>query len=141
MTDTDPRFEDAFRRLSASGFRSRFRLSQKDRLTAELRGAAVIEAHARAVVAERLAPGVIPNDGRQTPYRGHPVFTAQHATACCCRQCFAKWWRVPAGRPLSEKETEWAVGLITRWIARELEKPAAPVRSRPPKRGESGSLF
>ena len=68
-------FEDAFRRLSASGFRSRFRLSQKDRLTAELRGAAVIEAHARAVVAERLAPGVIPNDGRQTPYRGHPVFT------------------------------------------------------------------
>ena len=141
MNDEEAHFADAFRRLSASGFRSRFRLSQKDRLTAELKGEAVIEAHARAIVAGRLAPGEIPNDGRQTPFRGHPVFTAQHATACCCRQCFSKWRHVPAGLPLSEKEAEWAVGLITRWISRELLRPEDPVRPRRPKRGESGSLF
>ena len=127
--------------LAQSDFRARFRLNAKDREAAQTKGDALLRQHALEIITKRLAPAQIANDGHQTPMKGHPVFTAQHATACCCRQCFAKWWRVPAGRPLSEKETEWAVGLITRWIARELEKPAAQVRSRPPKRGESGSLF
>ena len=35
----------------------------------------------RRRIAGREAPAVIPNDGRQTPMRGHPVFIAQHATA------------------------------------------------------------
>ena len=41
-------------------------------------------------VTQRLAPTAPRNDGRQTPMRGHPVFTAQHATATCCRQCLAR---------------------------------------------------
>ena len=24
------------------------------------------------------------------------VFVAQHATACCCRGCLEKWYRVPS---------------------------------------------
>lgn len=146
----DP-WERAFERLSSSAFRSRFRLSEKDRATAVIKGPERIAEHARAILAERLAPAVIPNDGRQTPYRGHPVFTAQHATACCCRQCFQKWWGVPAGRQLTTDELNMAVGLITRWIARDLEKAkeaeetqkAASAARRPKslKRGETGSLF
>jgi hypothetical protein len=31
----------------------------------------------------RLAPANPPNDGKQTSMRGHPVFKAQHACACC----------------------------------------------------------
>ena len=27
-------------------------------------------------IAKRIAPADIPNDGKQTPMRGHPVFTA-----------------------------------------------------------------
>ena len=34
----------------------------------------------------RLEPAQPANDGRQTPWRGHPVFTAQHATATCCHR-------------------------------------------------------
>ncbi len=34
------------------------------------------------------------NDGKQTPFRGHPVFTAQHATATCCR-----WLPAISGTP------------------------------------------
>ena len=30
--------------------------------------------------------------------KGHPVFIAQHATACCCRSCLEKWHNVPAGK-------------------------------------------
>ena len=55
-------------------------------------------------IRKRLAPAVIPNDGKQTPMRGHPVFIAQHATGCCCRGCFEKWHRIPAGRELTDEE-------------------------------------
>ena len=26
--------------------------------------------------------------------RGHPVFLAQHACACCCRKCLYKWYKI-----------------------------------------------
>ena len=52
------------------------------------KGLATIRKHAEDFGAKRLAPAVIPNDGKQTPMRGHPVFIAQHATGCCCRGCF-----------------------------------------------------
>ena len=45
----------------------------------------VVLAHARALLEERIAPANPPNDGKQTPMLGHPVFVAQHATASCCR--------------------------------------------------------
>ena len=73
--------------LSRSRFRSRFRLGLKDRQYICDRGWETMRRHAAELVAERLAPAFIPNDGKQTPMRGHPVFIAQHATACCCRGC------------------------------------------------------
>ena len=80
-------FEALFARLAQSDFRSRFRLGPEEVACIERRGMAVIRRHAEDFVRRRLAPAFIPNDGRQTPMRGHPVFIAQHATACCdpCR--------------------------------------------------------
>ena len=84
--------------LSRSRFRSRFRLGLKDRQYICDRGWETMRRHAAELVEERLAPAFIPNDGKQTPMRGHPVFIAQHATACCCRGCLEKWHKKADGK-------------------------------------------
>ncbi|PKM01986.1 MAG: DUF4186 domain-containing protein, partial [Gammaproteobacteria bacterium HGW-Gammaproteobacteria-5] len=65
---------------------------------------------------KRLAPASIPNDGKQTPFRGHPVFVAQHATACCCRGCLAKWHRIELGRELKPEEMTYILAVLQRWL-------------------------
>lgn len=111
---------DLFVRLSKSSFRSRFRLSAKDKEYVASKGLATIRQHAEDFVARRLAPAVIPNDGKQTPMRGHPVFIAQHATGCCCRGCFSKWHHIPAGRQLTIVEQQYAVAVLMVWIERQI---------------------
>ena len=73
-SDTSPDKEydltDLFERLSKSTFRSRFHLSKKDKEYIAEKGLATIRKHAEDFVAKRLAPAVIPNDGKQTPMRG-----------------------------------------------------------------------
>ncbi len=113
---------DLFNRLAKSTFRSRFHLSQKDRDYISAKGLDTIRRHARDFVAKRLAPAVIPNDGKQTPMRGHPVFLAQHATGCCCRGCFAKWHHIPAGRALTKEEQNYAVSVLMAWIEKQIGK-------------------
>ena len=115
-------FEAALEKLARSKFRSRFRLSDTDRAYIEKRGLDVIRRHAEDFVRQRLAPANPPNDGRQTPMRGHPVFTAQHATATCCRGCLNRWWKTPLGVELSPLRQQKAVNLIMAWIARELTR-------------------
>lgn len=113
---------DLFNRLAKSTFRSRFHLSQKDRDYISAKGLDTIRRHARDFVAKRLAPAVIPNDGKQTPMRGYPVFLAQHATGCCCRGCFAKWHHIPAGRALTKEEQNYAVSVLMAWIEKQIGK-------------------
>lgn len=127
-------FEAAFEKLARSKFRSRFRLSDADRAYIEKHGLDVIRRHAEDFVRQRLAPANPPNDGRQTPMRGHPVFTAQHATATCCRGCLNKWWKVPLGVELSPLRQQKAVNLIMAWIVRNAEAQtmrAGTKRKRP----------
>ena len=112
--------EEALEKLSRSSFRARFHLTRRDRDYIAAKGLETIEDHARDFVRQRLAPAVIDNDGRQTPMRGHPVFLAQHACACCCRGCLAKWYKVPHGRPLTEEEQRRIVRLLMAWIRREM---------------------
>ena len=113
---------DLFNRLAKSTFRSRFHLTQKDREYISAKSLETIRQHARDFVAKRLAPAVIPNDGKQTPMRGHPVFLAQHATGCCCRGCFSKWHHIPAGRQLTEEEQNYAVSVLMAWIEKQISK-------------------
>ena len=112
--------EEAFTKLARSPFRSRFHLSEEDKAYAEKLGEEGLKRHAAEFVAARLAPAFIPNDGKQTPMKGHPVFLAQHATACCCRDCLSKWYHVPKGVPLSPTQQEKIVNLLMAWIEREM---------------------
>lgn len=114
--ETDYDHTALFERLAQSAFRSKFRLSARDKAYIQEKGMATIRSHASDFVAKRLAPAEIPNDGKQTPMRGHPVFIAQHATGCCCRGCFAKWYHIPAGRALTEHEQQYAVSVLMAWI-------------------------
>ena len=110
---------DLFHRLSASDFRSSFHLKAKDRQYIDEKGLEAVRKHACDFIAKRLAPAVIPNDGKQTPMRGHPVFLAQHATGCCCRGCFYKWHHIPQGRALTPLEQHYAVEVLMTWITKE----------------------
>ena len=122
--------DDKLDALARQPFRARFHLRGGDRATAQLRGPATMRLHARDLIARRLAPAEPRNDGRQTPFRGHPVFVAQHATATCCRSCLERWHQIPKGRKLSCQEVGYVVDVICRWIEREVaEVPAPPTRS------------
>lgn len=112
--------EELFARLAESDFRSRFRLKKTDFEYIQKKGMERIENHARDFVRKRLAPAVIPNDGKQTPMRGHPVFPAQHATACCCRGCLYKWHRFEPGKELTEDQQDYIVAVIMEWIRRQM---------------------
>ena len=108
--------DDLFRALDRSAFRRRFHLGPREREYLRAKGTPLVLAHARDFVATRLAPASPRNDGRQTPWRGHPVFIAQHATATCCRSCLAKWHGIAAGKPLGQAEQEHVVAAIARWL-------------------------
>lgn len=112
--------DQAFERLSKSPFRSRFHLDEKDRKYIEEKGLDEIRKHAETFISERLASDFPKNDGKQTPMKGHPVFKAQHACACCCRGCLEKWYHVPKGRPLTEDQQRRIVNLLMAWIERQL---------------------
>ncbi len=115
------RVERVLERLSKSNFRSKFYLKEKDKEYVREKGINVIEEHARDFIEKRLAPAFPRNDGKQTPMRGHPVFTAQHATACCCRGCLYKWHKIPKNIELSKEQKDYIVEVIMTWIKRQME--------------------
>lgn len=114
--------DQALDKLQTSAFRARFHLSERDKAYVREKGMPVIRRHAEDFVRQRLAPAHIPNDGRQTPMRGHPVFLAQHACACCCRGCLQKWYRVPPGIELDARAQRQIVDLLLAWIIREMKR-------------------
>jgi hypothetical protein len=116
--------EEVFAGLGRSDFRSRIRLKERERDYLKRKGMAVVLAHAADFIEKRLAPSAPANDGKQTPWRNHPVFVAQHATATCCRTCLEKWHGIPKGRELTEDERAYVVRVIERWLASEPDQTA-----------------
>lgn len=114
--------DELFYRLSKSKFRSKFKLSLKDKEYIKEKGINKIKEHAYDFIDKRLAPKEILNDGKQTPMRGHPVFIAQHATATCCRSCLYKWHKIDMNKTLSEEEIDYIVNVIMKWIENENKK-------------------
>ncbi len=106
--------------LSKSKFRSSFHLSSKDIKYINNKGLDIIRIHAKNFIKKRLAPACIPNDGKQTPMKNHPVFIAEHATATCCRSCLYKWHNIPKNKALTNEEQKYIVDLIMLWITKEL---------------------
>lgn len=106
--------------LAKSKFRSNFKLTNKDIIYVKEKGLTVINEHANSFIKERLARKIIPNDGKQTPFRGHPVFIAQHATATCCRSCLEKWHNISKNKELNSKEILYIQTIILKWIQNQL---------------------
>src|SRR5207253_1044036 len=55
-------------------------------------------------------------DGAQTPWHGHILYYAQHATACCCRTCIAEWHGIPMGRVLEPDEIKYLTDLVCAYV-------------------------
>ena len=108
-------------RHSKSKFRSSFSLNQKDKNYIKEKGLLKIEKHALDFLNSRIKikPG---NDTKQTPFRGHPVFKAQHATGICCRKCIQKWNKIPKEKTLEVKEIEYLKEVLMAWIKKEIKK-------------------
>jgi len=108
--------DDVFRGLARSRFRQHFRLQPRDAASLRDKGLGTVMAHAADLIGKRLAPAAPANDGKQTPMRGHPVFVAQHATACCCRGCLEKWHAIPCGHELTGGERQHVLEALERWL-------------------------
>ena len=123
--------DKALEKLNMSKFRSSFHLNEKDKEYVRSKDMNVIRSHAADFIRTRLAPAVIPNDGKQTPMRGHPVFLAQHATACCCRSCLSKWHHIALGAALTAEQQEYVVGMLLYWLRHEMGVPPVTHPARP----------
>ena len=116
--------DDVFDALAGSAFRRRQRLGAADRAYLDEKGIGTVLLHAEDFVARRLAPAHPARDGEQTPWRGHPVFVAQHATGTCCRGCLEKYHGIPKGAPLTDAEQAHVVAALERWLKNALQSPS-----------------
>ena len=111
---------DIFERIARSRFRSSFHLNEKDKEYVRQKGMDTIRSHAEDFISKRLAPAFIYNDGKQTPMKGHPVFKAQHACACCCRGCLEKWHGIKSGKELTKEQQKYVANILMEWIRRQM---------------------
>lgn len=58
--------DEALSRLQKSAFRAKFHLSDEDISYIDKKGLDTVKSHAEDFIKKRLAPAVIPNDGKQT---------------------------------------------------------------------------
>lgn len=87
---------------------------------AQRKGRDQLKESARDRLRKYLAVAEPPRDGRQTPLDGNAIYYAQHATATCCRTCLEYWHDIPKGRPLTETEFDYCVGLIDLFLDEKL---------------------
>jgi predicted Fe-S protein YdhL (DUF1289 family) len=113
--------DEAFHRLGNSAFRRKFRLTGRELAYLQTWGLPHVMKQAEELIRKRLAPAVIANDGRQTPWRNHPVFVAQHATATCCRGCLEKTHGIAKGHALTDEELRHVLAAIERWLLSSLD--------------------
>ena len=114
--------ENILYKLSKSKFRTSFHLNKKDISYIDEKGLDKIKEHAHDFINKRLKDITKINDGKQTPTHGHPVFKAQHATATCCRGCLEKWHHIDKNKILSDKEIDYIVDIIMKWIKIEYKQ-------------------
>jgi hypothetical protein len=105
--------------LSKSKFRSRFHLKDEDKQYVADKGIDVIRQHTIDFVNKKLKIKLL-NDGKQTPFKGHPTFIAQHATATCCRECIYKWYKIPTDIELTEEHINFIADRIINFIQKEI---------------------
>lgn len=104
--------------LARDRFRAKFTLRDRELAYLQTWGLDRVMKDARELILKRVAPAKPRNDGRQTPWRNHPVFVAQHATATCCRGCIQRWHGIPKGRALTDEDLERVLSVIRAWLSR-----------------------
>ncbi|MGI9553873.1 MAG: DUF4186 domain-containing protein [Thermodesulfobacteriota bacterium] len=114
--------EQILERLSKSKFRSGFKLKNQELEYLSKKGMDTIMVHAADFINSRLAPASPKNDGKQTPFGKHPVFTAQHATGTCCRGCLEKWHNIKKGNELNDSEKLYILSVIRKWLDNQIAK-------------------
>ena len=122
MTLKETDLASLFNRLNQSKFRSNIMLNHKDFAYFQQKGQQAIKEHAKEFISQRLAPAYPKNDGKQTPWKGHPVFVAQHATGTCCRGCLSKWHHIEIGTVLTQQQQGYIIEVIMYWLALEKVK-------------------
>ena len=115
-------YEKILDNLSKSKFRGSFHLNKKMREYIYLKGLDEIRKHGYMFINKRLKPNYIKNDGKQTPYKGHPIFIAQHACGCCCRSCLEKWHGISKNKELTDEEINYIVNLLIEWIKKQIKE-------------------
>lgn len=113
--------DNLFFNLDKSKFRSSFHLNDNLKKYVKEKGMDTIKSHACDFVNKKLKSAFPYNDGKQTAYKGHPVFVAQHATGTCCRGCLEKWHHILKGKELTDIEVNYIVSVIMRWIENEMK--------------------
>ncbi|MCU1231379.1 MAG: hypothetical protein JWO97_4263 [Acidobacteria bacterium] len=108
--------DEVFHRLGRSAFRRKFRLEGKERAYLETWGLSSVMTQGRDFIEQRLAPANPKNDGRQTPWRNHPIFVAQHGTATCCRGCLEKTHEIARGEALTAEQKDYVLRVIETWL-------------------------
>lgn len=140
-----PDLDELFAALAKSDFRRRQKLDRDDQTYLAEKTLPVVLEHARDFVLQRLAPANPTRDGKQTPWRGHPAFVAQHATATCCRGCLAKWHRIPQGVPLTDDQVDHVLAVLARWLREQNVEPQGSsgdaTKSDCPPTDQQGELF
>lgn len=111
--------DEVFVRIRRSSFRQKFRLVGKELAYLQTWGLVHVMKHAGEIIDKRVGVANPPNDGKQTPWRNHPVFVAQHATATCCRGCLQKIHEIRAGNALSAEERAHVLAVIERWLSEQ----------------------
>lgn len=121
--DERSKIDQMIESLSKSEFRGSFHLNNKMKAYVKEKGINKVEKHAYDFINQRLKSSIIKNDGKQTPMKQvHPVFIAQHACGFCCRSCLERIHKIPKGKELTEKEVDYIVSFIMKWIKIELER-------------------
>ena len=76
-------------------------------------------------VRKELAKGVGPprpfKDGTRVPVdnaklEGHPIFYAQHATACCCKKCAYYWWGLPRDQQYTDQQVDFLTEMCMAYL-------------------------
>ena len=107
--------------LSKSKFRGSFHLNNKMKEYVKEKGIDKIRNDTYDIINKRLKCK-LDNDGKQTPMRQvHPTFIAQHATGTCCRGCLYRIHKIDECKELNDKEINYIVDVIIKWIERETQ--------------------
>lgn len=120
-------------KLARSAFRRKFHLNSEDLSYLQEKTLPVVLEHGADFIAKRLAPAHPARDGRQTPWKGHPVFVAQHATGTCCRSCLEKWHNFSKGLQLTDLQKRYVLAVIAGWLELEL---AAVQKQQPEQKSD-----